>query len=433
MEGAAVRDCEVYKEVVPLLMTIEQLFFEFLQVAIGNRKELSHIPSAEEWKELFELSNKQALTAIAFAGVTRLNPGSDFGANIGIPEVVYLKWLGLTAKVAQRNKEMTAACAELCKELAHDGLASCILKGQGNLEYYPEKLQEYRTSGDIDVWCEPLNPSGLDIAVSDWDGKGAHYERYQGIEAVIEYSLMKARLSGLSTPEVRYNHTDLHGIWNVDVEIHHTPTLSYSFLRNHRLQHWLKVNKQFEVHSFNGFSVPSVSFNAIFQLCHIYSHLLNEGIGLRQLLDYYFVLRALHIEQKEFSDRTQSMVQWAEAMGIAVKSNAEIMHTLGRFGMAKFASATMWVLKAVFAMPDVYLLCPPNEKEGKFLLNEIMLAGNFGKYDKRIKHGGGQVSHVIEKTKHNIRLLTHYPEEVLWEPWFRVYHWVWRKCRLWRW
>ena len=153
------------------------------------------------------------------------------------------------------------------------------------------------------------------------------------------------------------------------------------------------------------------------------------------------MLRALHIEQETLSgsplkgerpDHWQSMAQWAEGMGVAVKSNEEIMHTLSRFGMKKFASAVMYVLQTVFAMPDVYLLCPPKEKEGKFLLNEIMQAGNFGKYDERIKHGGTQFSHAIEKTKHNIRLLTHYPEEVLWEPFFRVYHWVWRKLELWR-
>lgn len=83
-------------------------------------------------------------------------------------------------------------------------------------------------------------------------------------------------------------------------------------------------------------------------------------------------------------------------------------------------------------MPDVYLLCTPNEIEGKFLPDEIMKAGNFGKYDDRIKHGGTQTQHAWEKTKHNLRLLAHYPGEVLWEPFFRVYHWIWRRFELWR-
>jgi len=119
------------------------------------------------------------------------------------------------------------------------------------------------------------------------------------------------------------------------------------------------------------------------------------------------------------------------------------MYQLKRFGMRKFAGAVMWVIAHVFANENdndnenwrekcPYLICEPNEKEGKFLLNEIMLAGNFGQHDTRIKHGGGQLSHAWEKTKHNMRLLTHYPEEVMWEPVFRVYHWLWRKLELWR-
>lgn len=79
-----------------------------------------------------------------------------------------------------------------------------------------------------------------------------------------------------------------------------------------------------------------------------------------------------------------------------------------------------------------WMICEPDEKEGKFLLDEIMQAGNFGKYDDRIKHDGSQFSHAIEKTKHNMRLVRHYPEEVMWEPFFRVYHWVWRRFELWR-
>ena len=167
-------------------------------------------------------------------------------------------------------------------------------------------------------------------------------------------------------------------------------------------------------------------------MTHIYRHLFDEGVGLRQLLDYYFVLRALHIEQGSLADRTQSMTQWAEGMGMSVRSNAEILHTLSCFGMKRFASAVMYVLQTVFAMPNEYFISQPNEKEGKFLLNEIMQAGNFGKYDDRIKHGGTKSQHAWEKTKHNLRLLTHYPEEVLWEPFFRVYHWLWRKLELWR-
>lgn len=417
-----------------------ELFFELLQVAIGTRKSLSVVPTEAEWNLLFELSKKQALTAIAFRGISHLREekasGDDFGGNVGIDEMTYLKWLGLTAKVAQRNKELNEECAKVCAEMAHDGLQCCVLKGQSNLVNYPEDLRECRSPGDIDLWTLP-RPEGIPIAVAS--GDSAEYVNYKGIAGVVEYAQQWRRIRGhkpITKDRVLYYHVEANTDAGTEVELHYRPSFLCSPLRNWRLQRWFRENEPWGVcdAKIDGHTFPilPISTNAVYQLLHIYKHLFEEGIGLRQLLDYYFVLRALHIEQGMLADRTESMAQWAEGMGIAVKSNKEIMHTLSMFGMKKFASATMYVLQTVFAMPDEYLICPPNVKEGKFLLNEIMQAGNFGKYDDRIKHGSTQTQHAWEKTKHNLRLLTHYPEEVICEPFFRVYHWVWRRFELWR-
>ena len=409
-----------------------------LQVAIGTRQSLSIAPSAKQWSELFELSKKHALVAIAFHGLSLLKDrncnADDFGASIGMDEMTYLKWLGLTAKVAQRNKELNEECAKVCREFVHDGLLSVVLKGQSNLVYYPEDLRECRTAGDIDLWCDV--PEGVEVAHEVADN--IEKREYRGIEGVIEYCKQYERCQGREIPwhRVLYYHCELTSPSGIGIEPHYRSTYLNSPIRNWRLQRWFRENEPWGVCDAkiddHFFPILPVSTNIIYQLLHINKHLFEEGIGLRQLLDYYFVLRALHIEQGSLADRTQSMAQWAEGMGVAVKSNEEIMHTLSRFGMKKFAGAVMYVLQTVFAMPDVYLLCPPNEKEGQFLLNEIMQAGNFGKYDDRIKHGGSKSQHAWEKTKHNFRLLTHYPEEVICEPFFRVYHWIWRRFELWR-
>lgn len=424
------------------------------------------MPSATEWTLLFDIAKKHALVGIAFAGVNRMRGDGDFGSSIGVPKVLYLKWLGLTARIQRRNLELNAECVMLCRQLAHDGFMSCILKGQSNLAYYPDHLREARTAGDIDVLMRSADrPVAIDIP--------------------IRYCLEQAAMRGKRT-HVTYHHADLIWSGQTEVESHYRATFLCSPLRNWRLQRWLEENAPFNLCdaetiqkcSFDsaqdrrsplckkegknqgdtstdgpdpsvdkskeipdlslsrgnegGFPIPTVSFNAIYQLLHIYKHLFEGGIGLRQLLDYYFVLRALHIEQGSFSDRTDSMAQWAEGMGIAVKSNKEIMHTLSRFGMKKFAGAVMYVLQKVFAMPSAYLLCEPNEKEGRFLLDEIMRAGNFGKYDDRLEHNSSTVGHAWEKLKRNMWFLTHYPEEVICEPFFRVYHWIWRKLELWR-
>ncbi len=466
-------------------MDIETLFFELLQVAIGRRQSLSVVPTKEEWRELFEMSKKQALTAIAFRGVKNLSistssaqakslfhstgsgqvpgEGADFGSDggIGIDEMTYLKWLGMTAKVAQRNKQLNDECAKVCQEFAHDGVRPVVLKGQSNLVYYPEDLRECRTAGDIDLWCDV--PEGVEVA---HEANGVVEKReFKGIEGVIEYCKQYERCQGREIPwdRVLYYHCELTSPSVIGIEPHYRPSYLNSPLRNWRLQRWFYENEPWRIcdAKIDGHTLPILptSTNVVYQLLHIYKHLFEEGIGLRQLLDYYFVLRALHIEQGSLADRTVSMAQWTEGMGIVVKSNAEIMRTLGRFGMKKFARAVMYVLQTVLDPPKSSLLredfedwqkrwpwmiCEPNEKEGKFLLNEIMQAGNFGKYDDRIKHGTPsiplfrgkkvpqQLWHAIEKTKHNLRLFSHYPAEVLCEPFFRVYHWIWRRFELWR-
>ena len=85
-------------------------------------------------------------------------------------------------------------------------------------------------------------------------------------------------------------------------------------------------------------------------------------------------------------------------------------------------------------MMDEYLLCAPNEKDGRFLLNEIMLAGNFGHADERytITREESAARWGFMKLRRNMRFLTSYPEEVICEPFFRIFHWGWRRFKLWK-
>ncbi len=66
-------------------------------------------------------------------------------------------------------------------------------------------------------------------------------------------------------------------------------------LYNRRLQHWFTrmAAEQFANEVTIGgrpVAVPTPVFNAVYQLTHIYNHLFYEGIGLRQLLDYHYVM-----------------------------------------------------------------------------------------------------------------------------------------------
>ena len=157
--------------------------------------------------------------------------------------------------------------------------------------------------------------------------------------------------------------------------------------------------------------VPNAAFNRVYILVHIYRHLFAEGVGLRQLLDYYFVLQ----------------------QGFTEVEREETLRTLRSLGMMRFTRAVMWVLQEVYAMPDRYLLTSPDEEEGQFLLDEIMLAGNFGKHDERMQRaeGEGAFRWGLRKVIRNFRFVRSYPSEVLWSPLFKVWHLFWRIKHLW--
>ena len=78
-----------------------------------------------------------------------------------------------------------------------------------------------------------------------------------------------------------------------------------------------------------------------------------------------------------------------------------------------------------------WMICEPNEKEGKKLLEEIMKGGNFGQYDTRDAgmKNGGMMKHGVWKLKRVMRLVRSYPEEALWEPVFRAWHLGWRMLK----
>ena len=357
---------------------MQVLLFELIQVAIGRKNSLSYTPETKEWYELYRMAKSQAILGICFAGVKRLQE-----TGYSVPAQLFMQWLAIAAKIQQRNEDMDKKTAEVWALLKKAGLDCTILKGQGVAHYYKHRdesleLRAYslgmlRQSGDIDVWVK----GGFDV-VNDF--------------------VQKTRPSD----DIAYHrfHYDMYA--DTEVELHHRPTLMRNLFDDRRLQQWCdSFGADTFVMTGKGFAVPSLNFNRIFILTHIYRHFLFEGIGLRQLMDYYFVLKASHRSSPE---------------------REEEITLIRRIGMQKFAEAVMWVLEHVFGLEREYMLCEPDEKEGRVILNEIMLTGNFGHGDSRyIGH-----SKVKRMTKHGLHLLIHYPSEVIWTPIWLVYHKVWK-------
>lgn len=400
-------------------------YCNFLQVAIGNKKSLMVGISDTDWHRFFEFCKRQTLVGVGFSAVEKLHQ-----QGVLCPSSIKMRWMALALHIEKLNEKQNRLCKELVEQLEHDGLGCCILKGQGNLLNYPEHLKQRRNPGDIDIWCVAPK-EGLPIAVQTYKDS-VEYETYYGHRAVIEYVLMQHRLAGKEEkPVVRYHHIEAPDMEGIPIEVHFRVGHINSPLRNRRMQRWF--DEQVDVCMKNkthlGFSVPTSSVNVVYQMTHLFCHYFDEGLGLRQLMDYYFALRVWYNDMMERWD-LQSQGMWSEELGTPVMSKEEVIDVLRSFGMGKFAAAVMWVLHEAFAMPAHYYICEPNEKRGRKLLAEIMQGGNFGQYDKRGKNmkNGGTIPHAIWKLKRVMRLVSSYPEEAFCEPFFRVWHWGWRLC-----
>ena len=178
---------------------IEQTFFELIQVAIGTRICLSHTPSADEWGELYAMAKKQSLVGICFSGVQKLC-NSETSDYCGMNELQYLTWMGMAAKIQQRNEVVNRQCVELQAKLSADGPKSSILKGQGVAALYwlhdddnhNHDLSGLRQSGDIDVFVAEGMEKVLGYCTEmfgkvEWDYINAHAPFYTDTEVEMHW------------------------------------------------------------------------------------------------------------------------------------------------------------------------------------------------------------------------------------------------------
>lgn len=328
------------------------------------------------------MAKKQSLVGVCFAGVQRLvNQQQE------PPEMLYLTWMGMAAKIQQRNETVNLQCVEIQRRLTEDGFSSCILKGQGVGALYRvnenvnENLCLLRQSGDIDVWLK---------------------EPFEVVMAYVERTA--------PSKEVSHQHVHYHVFADTEVELHFTPSELECFYNNRKLQQFYESYRKDGFDAFprvqigeGEIVVPPAAFNLVFQLSHIYRHLFGEGIGLRQVMDYYFVMRNSTNE-----DRTAAF------------------ETIREVDMKRFAGAFMWVIERVFGDSRLELLCETDEVTGKVLLEDIVASGNFGSNKERIENDNF-LKRTVRFTNQNFHLLCYYPSEVLFDPIWRLWHFGWRK------
>lgn len=383
------------------------LFVDLLQVSLGTRDGLSRVPYAVEWQGVFEEAQRQAVAGILLKGVQRLGVVHGEGFLVNLPKELMLQWIGLTLQIEQQNKLTTKVCGEVVCQMEEDGLWCCVLKGEANHRYYPSQMANRRNCGDIDVWVRPVHDSRLMVPGD--------------VKQVLEYVDAHWERTGLCW--LHCNFTDKSG---VPVEVHFHPSFFSRPKYNKRFQSYFSDIERCVVReTIDGVEIPVMRLEeyVIYQMNHIYRHLIDERVGLRQVVDYYWLLR-----------RFQDSCFKFQKVAIDREGIKEVISWLG---MRKFAGALIYVLKELLGMPEKYLLCEPSEKDGKFLMEEILMSGNFGHGDPRmgdVAIGGylkSRISQALRRFKRNMRFFSSYPGEVIWEPIVRVEHFAWKKFGFW--
>ena len=430
----------------------QKIFFDFLRFCIGSAKEIPGSLKEVDWKELYAIAKKQCLVGVLFDGIKKLP-----AEHVEMEKELLLRWMAESQMLEKANVRLNDAAIQVSEWFRKKGFRTCILKGQGNALMYPNPYS--RTPGDIDIWVEG------------------------GDKRVISF------VRSISPHEKAcYHHIEFPSYKGVEVEVHYRPSFLLCFWYNRKLQKYYERVKeeQFSHRVMLGeqreIAIPTAEFNLIFQVTHIFSHLMNEGIGLRQLVDYYYVLCDFYKGYQKSSKITPSLFTLKEgstshpdpltlrgeggnrptrcseplrskdggpskvspdsagwdrrdAIGDMTSATAarssstaidRVQKELKELGLWKFAGGIMYIMQEVFGMPASRLIVPPNEKYGKFVLNEVLEAGNFGRHDARNRFGRSQLGHNLQRVYRDMRLVRYFPGEALSEPIFRTWHFFWR-------
>ena len=419
-----------------------------------------------DWQELYSFASKQALLGLCFEGIDRL--GKEYPEELKqnpIGRELLMTWMGKAQQIRRQNMKVNAVAGKLFAMLREDGMRCCFLKGQGNALMYP--IPYSRTPGDIDVW---INASR---------------------ERIMEYARKTFELGD----DIRLQHleTSLDG---VPVELHFFPCSMNNPIYHARLQKWFRRNADLQCSHIVGLpdgagdiAIPTSPFNVVYQLCHLYHHFFDEGIGMRQIIDYFLVVNdfsknvflnnnlsnpsvslskgsstshpsPLSSEERDVTalrcseplrskvggpskvspdcagwDRRDAIEDTSSASGssTAVTSSAStalvvVQRELKYLGLWKFAGAVMFVLHEVLGLAEDTMIVPVDEKRGRLLLAEILDGGNFGRHFTKyagFTHQSMGKKYFL-KIWRNMHFVRYYPAEALSEPIFRTWHFFWR-------
>lgn len=362
----------------------KEALYELLRIAVGANDAthcLTHTLDAEQWLELHSVCLKQQIVAVVYHAICRL-PKEQLP-----PLDVAFQWASEAETVKGHNQHLNAETARLTGLFTAQGCKTAVLKGPANARLYPDP--NMRHAGDIDLWVDGGRDSVLDLL------KNMGYK--MPIKMVLES-----------------HHVHLHPTNNdVIVEIHYRPSSgNLNPFSSARLMRFLEKEIQNVERVPEGFYVPTMKFALAMQLSHILHHFLTEGVGFKQILDYYMLLK--HSSEDD---------------------RREVASCLSNFGLSKMAGALMWILGEVMGLAPSKMLCKPDKMNGQKVLSMILQGGNFGRHPESDKPNKSKHWAILwfKRRWHIIRMFWFAPVDIVGcelDYWFGFLKSIWLRIKL---
>lgn len=366
-------------ELLPDKMNTEAIFFALLRSGLWGTPADTSVFTGDkvDWKAILQLAKEQAVLAVTFDGMETLP------SDLQPPKAVVVNWFTAVVRIEQSHELLNRELANLVRLYRNKGIFSLLLKGQGVANLYV--CPKHRQCGDIDLYLDK------------------DYEKAKQFVKTLDVTF---------EPE-----SDKHlGFqWNgVEVENHRKIARFYSPSNDKKLKKflagWLCEPQSSYLLGDVEITVPAPGFNAVYLLIHASGHLMQEGIGLRQVCDWarLFAVHSKDIDRERF------------------------VREIRFLDMEAVASAFGYVLVNYLGLPPEDFPLPVDGertiKDGQFLINDILMGGNFGVHHDDVKNKPKQQNwkrktYTYTKILSRCRELKRFsPAEARWYPVWRFGH-----------
>lgn len=310
-------------------MTLTDHLFALLRNALWEEKLPQETVTTPPFQALMQVAEAQTVSGLVCGALIRNNV--QLSMSDAITTFSYVKRIELS------NLRLQAQLSALLDLFAEYRLPLIVFKGQTLATLYPNAAE--RVPGDIDFYCDEKHfTQAVTVLQETWNLKLNTGESLQHID--FEYNGV---LFELHFNMINFNCTAIQRTWD-----------------------WLLAEDPGTVVAVGKLSVPTLSptLNIIYTFLHLYHHLVELGVGLRQFCDMACLIHHYH----------------------AVVDRAVLGRQLDALGFTRAFSAVGWVLVHRLGLPiDEFplLITAEDKKYERIILNIVFTGGNFGKYGRK--------------------------------------------------